>query len=240
MSIRRAAAIGALTAFALAQLPFASSAADRHERLLEVEGHTREYLMSVPHKQGPLPTIIALHGTLLNAQRTMNSMGLQPLVDREGLALVYPNAVAAQWKDGRSVATALTTDIDDVWFMRRLIEELVNTGISDPRRVYVTGFSNGGMMALRLICEAPELIAAAAPIAANLPAELIDHCRPIRATPLLLMNGTADPIVPYDGGALAFGGGQVLSTDRDDQFLAQRQPLFRSGAGAGAPRRGRR
>jgi polyhydroxybutyrate depolymerase len=127
--------------------------------------------------------------------------------------VVYPNAVAAQWNDGRPVASALTMEVDDVAFIRSLIGSLVDSGLSDPRRIYVTGFSNGGMMALRLICEAPELIAAAAVIAATFPAELAAGCKPPRPTPVLVMNGRADPIVPYAGGALAFGGGKVLSTD---------------------------
>jgi polyhydroxybutyrate depolymerase len=155
-----------------------------------------------------------LHGTLLDAQRMMIIMGLEPLVDREGLTVVYPNAVGAQWNDGRPAAAVFPGgSVDDVAFIRSLIGHLVGTGISDPHRVYVTGFSSGGMMTLRMICEGSELIAAAAIIGASFPVEVAQACQPPRPTPILVMNGTADPVVPYAGGAVVFGGGQVLSTD---------------------------
>jgi polyhydroxybutyrate depolymerase len=83
----------------------------------------------------------------------------------------------------------------------------------------VSGFSSGGMMALRLICEAPELIAAAAPIAASFPVELARTCKAPRPTPVLVINGTADPVLPYHGGAVILGGGKVLSTDETMRFL---------------------
>jgi polyhydroxybutyrate depolymerase len=188
------------------------------EQLL-FDGYTREYVVSAPTSRRPLPTIIALHGTFLDAQRMTVSMGLEPLVDREGLVVVYPNAVAAQWNDGRPVAAAWSGGVDDVEFIRSLVEHLVRTGVSDPHQVYVTGFSSGGMMTLRLMCEAPELIAAAALIGASFPVELVESCEARLPTPILMMNGTADPVVPYAGGAVVFGGGQVLSTDETINFM---------------------
>jgi polyhydroxybutyrate depolymerase len=97
----------------------------------------------------------------------------------------------------------------------------VQSGVADPQRLYVTGPSNGGMMTFRLVCEAAELFAAAAPIIASLPADLAVSCKPERAIPTLVMNGTADPLVPYGGGGVGFRGerGRVLSTDETMAFL---------------------
>jgi len=216
---RRFGLISAIIFVVALALSAPSSASELHEQQLVIDGRDRDYLLSVPPYPRPLPTIIALHGTLINARQATVSMGLQPLVDSEGLAAIYPSAVAAQWNDGRSLAATWTAGhVDDVSFLRRLIGDLVNSGISDPHRLYVAGFSNGGMMALRLMCEAPELLAAAAAIAASLPVELVEHCSPTRPVPLLLMNGTADRVVPYEGGGLAFGGGQVLSTEQTIRF----------------------
>jgi len=201
-----------LAAVAVASVPLASSAAETKVEQVLFDGYTREYVISAPTSGGQFSTILALHGTFLNAQKTMKSIGLEPLVDRGPVAVVYPNALAAQWNDGRPAAAVLAGD--DVAFIRSLIRHLVGSGISDSRRVYVTGFSSGGMMALRLVCEAPELIAATAAISASFPVEVAAGCRPPRSTPVLLMNGTADPIVPYAGGAVVFGGGQVISTDQ--------------------------
>jgi polyhydroxybutyrate depolymerase len=214
--------IRALAMLAFAGIPFAASslAAETKVQQLSFGGYEREYVLSVPKSRRPLPTVIALHGSLLNAQIMIMSMGLEPLVDREGLAAVYPNAVLGQWNDGRPAAAKWAgRRVDDVAFMRRLVAHLVHTGVSDPQRVYVTGFSNGGMMALRLMCEAPELIAAAAPISATLAADFAGGCKPARPTPMLLMNGTADPLVPYGGGEVAFGGGRVLSTNATIRFV---------------------
>jgi polyhydroxybutyrate depolymerase len=209
-----------LIAVVLASTPFAvSSAAEMKVEQLSIDGRTREYVLSAPASGRQLPTILALHGALLDAKRTMVSMGLEGLIDPERLVVVAPNAVAGQWNDGRLLAATLTWEADDVAFIRSLIGYLVDTGVSDPHRVYVTGFSNGGMMALRLICEAPDLIAGAGIIAASFPLELVERCNKPRPTPVLVMNGTADPIVPYAGGALAFGGGQVLSTDETINLL---------------------
>ena len=95
----------------------------------------------------------------------------------------------------------------------------MRTGVSDPHRVYVIGFSNGGMMALRMMCEATEVFAAIAAIGASLPAEVAPGCKPAAATPVLLMNGTADPFVPFEGGQVVLRGGVVLSTAQTIRFL---------------------
>jgi polyhydroxybutyrate depolymerase len=221
-SIRHGTIMRALAVLACAGIPSASaSAAETKAQLLSFGGYERQYVLSAPtSSRRSLPTVLALHGSLLNAQIMITSLGLGPLVEREGLVAVYPNAVAGQWNDGRPAAAAWAgRRVDDVAFIRKLVEHLVRTGVSDPQRIYVAGFSNGGMMALRLMCEAPELMAAAAPISASFPVELADDCNAPRPTPMLVMNGTADPFVPYGGGELAFGGGRVLSTIATIGFL---------------------
>jgi polyhydroxybutyrate depolymerase len=209
----RGMTIRALAVCALASMPFASLLAAERVHRLSFGGFEREYILSAPASRRPRPTVLVLHGSLLNAQVTVQGMGFEPLVDRESLLAVYPNAVSGQWNDGRPAAAAWTGGrVDDVAFIRRLIGRLVSTGVSDPKRIYVAGYSNGGMMALRLMCEAPELIAAGAGIGTSFPVELAQSCKAPGPTPMLLMNGTADPLVPYGGGQLAFGGGRVLST----------------------------
>jgi polyhydroxybutyrate depolymerase len=213
--------IRALAVFAFASIPFASlRAAETQVQRLSFGGFEREYVVSAPTSRRPRPTVLVLHGSMLNAQMALKSTGFEPLVDREGLVAVYPSAVAGQWNDGRAAAAAWGGRArDDVAFLRALVAHLVRTGVSDPQRVYVTGFSNGGMMAFRLMCEATELFAAAAPIAAPLPAELAGGCKPARPTPMLVMSGTADPFMPYGGGEIAFGSGRVLSINETVRFL---------------------
>ncbi len=140
---------------------------------------------------------------------------MEPLVARENLVAIYPNAFRREWNDGREGRQQTRGNADDVAFIRALVKALVDEGIADPKRIYVTGPSNGGMMTLRLLCEAPELFAAAAPIIASLPVDTAGKCKPTRPLPVLVINGTADPLVPYAGGGVGFAGrrGNVISTD---------------------------
>jgi polyhydroxybutyrate depolymerase len=189
-----------------------SLGAESAARKLVVGGVERSYLLSRPAQGGPQPTVVVLHGGTLDATNARRTTGFEALVERHGIVAVYPDAIGRNWNDGRSKGPGRS---DDVAFFRALVEALVAEGIADPRRVYVTGPSNGGMMTLRLVCEAADLIAAAAAIIASLPAELAAGCKPSRPVPVLLMNGTADPLVPYAGGSVGYFGrrGDVLSTD---------------------------
>jgi polyhydroxybutyrate depolymerase len=218
-AIWRGTVIRALAAFALTSISWASlAAAEVKAEHLSVGGLEREYIISMPAAPGPRPTVVVLHGTWQSGQIMLQTTGLEPLVDREGLVAVYPNAIGTQWNDGRAAA-ALWAARDDVEFLRALVAHLVRAGVSDPRRVYVLGFSNGGMMALRTLCEATDVFAAVAVIGASLPAEVAPRCKPTRSTPTLLMNGTADPFVPFEGGEVVLRGGVVLSTDQTIGFL---------------------
>jgi polyhydroxybutyrate depolymerase len=191
---------------------------NRTHRTLTVGGVARDYLLSRSSASDPRPAIIVLHGGTMTADQIRQSVGVEPLVEREKIVAVYPQGIARQWNDGRRWQPTAwqrgASTADDVAFLRALVTALVQERIVDPQRVYVIGPSNGGMMTFRLLCEAADLLAAAAAIIASMPVDLIGTCEPARAVPILVMNGTADPLVPYQGGAIASGGrGEVLSTD---------------------------
>jgi len=199
----------------------AARAGDTGEHKITVGGIERTYLVSRPTKaaSGKAPAVIVLHGGVLSAKGARRDMGFEPLVDREGLIAVYPNAVGRRWNDGRrAVPSPWRGPVpDDVGFVRALVKELVSDG-ADPARIYVTGPSNGGMMTLRLVCAAADLFAAAAAIIANMPVDIITGCQPARPLPVLVMNGTADTVIPNDGGPVGFRNdrserGAVFSTD---------------------------
>jgi polyhydroxybutyrate depolymerase len=104
---------------------------------------------------------------------------------------------------------------DDVAFIAKLIEKYVVSGVADPKRVYVTGISNGGAMAMTLACTRAELFAAVASVIMNLTDASAQACHPARAVPMLMMNGTADPLIPYGGGrgTSRFAGDGFWSTE---------------------------
>src|SRR5262249_10199184 len=157
-------------------------AQDRTHRTLMVGGVAREYRLSRPSDSDPRPAIIVLHGGTMTADQIRRSVGVEPLVDREKIVAVYPQGIARQWNDGRIWQVAAwrrqESAADDVGFLRALITALVEERIIDPQRVYVIGPSNGGMMTFRLLCEAADLVAAAAAIIANMPVDLVDTCKP--------------------------------------------------------------
>ncbi|MGE4012687.1 MAG: PHB depolymerase family esterase, partial [Alphaproteobacteria bacterium] len=115
---------------------------------------------------------------------------------------------------------------DDVKFIKTLVDVVDRQHATvDYTRIYAIGISNGGMMTLRLACEAPDRFRAVAAFTANLPEPVPPLCRAAVAVGVLMMNGTADPLVPYDGGQVRFGRrtlGAVISTDATMALFARR------------------
>jgi polyhydroxybutyrate depolymerase len=146
----------------------------------------------------------------------MNKLtGLNALADREGFIVVYPQGLGKHWNDGRTVNARATSDVDDVSFLVALAGELGGEYNVDPNRVYACGISNGAMMSFRLGADRPDVFAAVAGVVGAVTEDLAaDH--PLRAPiPCLFMNGTDDPLVPYEGGDITLFGfkrGAVTST----------------------------
>jgi polyhydroxybutyrate depolymerase len=176
----------------------------------------------------PAPTIIVLHGATIGAQRTMRGSGFAEAAAARGFAAAFPDGIYRQWNDGREEGRI--SGVDDVGFLRRLVGELIVRGIAEREHIYLAGISNGGMMTFRMVCEASELFAGAGTIIANMPAGIGETCQPKKALPLVMFNGTADPLVPYGGGAVGFAGrlGNVWAAERTAAFMARAN-------GCGAP-----
>jgi polyhydroxybutyrate depolymerase len=96
---------------------------------------------------------------------------------------------------------------DDAAFLLALVDRFVASGVADPKRIYVTGISNGGAMTMSLACRHGERFAAAASVIMSLTPGMAAACMPAPRLPMLLMNGTADPLIPYDGGRGLIGRG---------------------------------
>ena len=225
-------ALLALAAVALsAQLARAAAA----RVTLEIDGVKRSALIVERErlKKGRRAVIVVLHGSNGNGMRVRRNLELDEAAGADAIA-VYPDAAEGHW-------TPVGGKGEDARFIRELVQRLVRDGRANPKRVYVVGASTGGMMAMRLACEQGDLFAGAAAIIANMPVELGATCAPPRPMPFLLINGTADPRVPYGGGALAKNDieGVVLSAEataaifakaagcgggRGDMLLASRNP----------------
>ena len=190
------------------------------EASLQVAGQQRTYILASPQSSGPLPTLVFLHGKGGSAAKA-RWMGFEQLGDREHFVTVLPEGLGGEWNvfpPGFRDRTGRYTNGSDSAFIKQLVDDLVHRGIADPNRIYLGGISNGGLMALRMACDAPELFAAIGVFLASMPANTGQDCHPSRPMPLLMMNGTADQIVPYNGGDTA-GGLKVWGTERTITFF---------------------
>lgn len=206
----------ALAVPVLAGAPYAA-AATPHQDAVQIQGRQRTFLVYTPKAGGRsdrLPILLMLHGGLGNGSHAVRQTGLADYVDRVGMLAVFPDFGGQQWNDGRET----TEDgVDNVAFLRSVIAKTAQTWGGDPSRVYVAGGSNGGMMAQRMACEAADAITAVGIVIANMPQRLAQRCRPSRPLPVLMINATQDPIMPWNGGEIASSqmlgaGGTVVST----------------------------
>jgi polyhydroxybutyrate depolymerase len=199
--------------------------------MLRAGERERTFAVYVPAALAPRPALVlALHASMGDGEQMREGTfyRFDELADRDGFAVAYPDGFEEHWNDCRRVAPyrANTLDVDDVGFLRALVARLEQELGVDPDRVFATGLSNGGQMAYRLALEAPDLVAAVAPVAAGLPdAENLD-CSPAgRAVAILIVNGTMDPMNPFAGGRVALYGlwgdrGTVLSSDASAAWWA--------------------
>lgn len=210
--------IAAALAVGMAPLSAAQSGLATSEvRSISFGGHERTFRIHIPALSGratPVPLVLALHGGggTGGGMERLTLGGLNRLADRDGFVAVYPDGVERHWNDGRGNQQyrAQRDNIDDVGFIAALIAHLSQTLPVDRRRVYATGISNGGLMSLRLARELADRIAAIAPVAASMSEQIVQMRDPARPISVLLIAGTKDPLVPYEGGEIGFRGGQKI------------------------------
>jgi polyhydroxybutyrate depolymerase len=178
---------------------------------LEAGGRTRTYRIYVPgHLANPAPLVFVLHGGggSGSAQERITKGGFNRIADSEGIIVAYPDGVGRNWNDGRSdvSSSAFKDNVDDVGFFKALLEQLAAKYPVDRKRVFATGMSNGGFMSYRLACDAADIFLAVAPVVAGLSVDLGPRCRPQHPVSVLILNGTEDPLIPWEGGHVgAFG-----------------------------------
>ncbi|HEX2905950.1 MAG TPA: alpha/beta fold hydrolase [Phototrophicaceae bacterium] len=163
----------------------------------------RTYRVYVPKtyttEGDPLPLIIAMHGASGTGEGIESYSGFDDLADMEGFVVAYPDGLYRIWNDGREGDSRVPADLDDIGFISALIDDLTGKLKIDSSRVYATGHSMGGMMAYRLGCELQGKIAAFASVASTFPGYLLDECETTRPIPMLMIQGTDDSVIPWDG-----------------------------------------
>jgi polyhydroxybutyrate depolymerase len=176
------------------------------ERTLQHQDRERRYIVHVPKLPAPaagFPVVLNFHGGGGNAADHQSYTGLDRVADREGFITVYPfgsgrfSRKLLTWNAGECCGYAKTHEIDDVGFVKALLNKLAEEYSLDPTRIYATGLSNGSMMAYRLAMELSESIAAIAPVAG---AMSVAEFKPQRPIPIMHVHSVDDPRALYDGG----------------------------------------
>ncbi|MEO8539780.1 MAG: PHB depolymerase family esterase [bacterium] len=167
---------------------------------LQFGGRERTYRLFVPAglKDGAkLPLVVALHGGLGSGDQFAGVTNFEAMAQGEGFVVVFPDGVSNTWNGGGCCGQAAKQKVDDVGFLAELIGVLVHDAPVDPARVFMTGHSNGAIMAFRFGCERPELVKGIAPVAGSLE---VPNCAAKSATNLLAIHGDADQNHPINGG----------------------------------------
>ena len=202
----------------------------------------RTFTVYVPasfDKSVQMPAIIALHGrgTTGKGMMIITRKGFNRLADKDGFLVVYPDGIELNWNDGRKDEEANDRahreNIDDVGFLSALIDIMIAEYNTDPQRIYITGISNGAMMAYRLACELSQRIAAIAPVDGNIPYLLLGECSPAEPVSVLAINNVLDPLVPFKGGEVRNHSktkklGKVLSVKESIEFWVNRNGCLKN------------
>ena len=179
-----------------------------HEITLSHEGLERRYLVHIPQNYDGEKTslVLVLHGGASNAEEIKERSEYDSISNRENFIVVYPEAtgkttfgkLAGAWNVGyRGGGQGYENNIDDVGYIKKVIEDISKKTNIDEKKIYATGISMGGMMSYQLACKLSNTISAIAPIGASLTTE---SCNPSDTVSVLHFHGTKDKFIPYNGG----------------------------------------
>jgi polyhydroxybutyrate depolymerase len=179
-----------------------------HELSVKTADTTRPFLLYIPESLDttkPAPLVFFLHGGG-GSMNQAKSYDLQDKADEAGFVLVLPNGTGAlrddgmlaTWNAGECCGGARDRDIDDVGYIRAIVQSVGDLLSIDSSRVYATGMSNGGLMSYRLACDAADIFAAIAPVAGT---DNTTECNPSEPVSVLHIHALDDTHVLYNGGA---------------------------------------
>lgn len=186
-----------------------SLAVGTHSFMLKsANGISYKYHVVVPRSYVPTkrtPVVLFWHALTSYPDETRSLLHVDTTAEERGTIVVHPESPDKSWDVGSCcTGTVGGKRRDEQVFVRELVAEVKTKVCADPRRIYTTGFSNGAMLSQMLACKAPDLFAAAVSMSGTLTIPKAE-CSPSRAIPLLMINGTKDPLVGYDSASLSGG-----------------------------------
>ncbi len=199
---------------------------------IEISGTSRNYHVYLPENASNAPIVVLLHGNRSNNDELLGFTNVkapykvwETIAAQENIILIAPNGTDGSsghrgWNDCRSDSDGNPVS-NDVLFIDNLIDFIGQEHLADASKVFAVGTSNGGHMAMRLAQEMPDKLTAFAVIVASNPvnSQCTNTTLPISA---LFMNGTEDPINPYEGGEMSSNRGEVLSAQETIDYWVNR------------------
>ena len=208
-------------------LVFTQAQAGNRRHRLKYQDRTRYYFVHIPPQhQTKYALVINLHGGGGQGRAQEEFSEMDKVADRYGFYVVYPNGTGKlhdrllTWNAGSCCGYAYTHHIDDVGFISHVLDAVIKQYPIDPQRVYVTGMSNGAMLAYYLAEKLPDRIAAIAPVAGG---RLPDIKLPHKPMPVMHFHSVDDPRALYHGGlgpAFPFTNQRVMHPDIDNVLMA--------------------
>ncbi len=166
-------------------------------------GLQRSYRVYIPTSYdatgAAVPLVLVLHGAGGSGEITESFTGFDALADQQNFVVAYPDGYQNVWNDGRTGDPRISSSIDDVKFLSDVIDFLEYKLHIDAQRVYAAGYSMGGMMSYRLACELEGKLAGVASVASTMPMYLLPNCNQTPPLPVVVFQGTDDPIIPWVG-----------------------------------------
>lgn len=179
------------------------------ERSVQTRDGLRRYLVHVPATAprrfllaNRYPLLILLHGSGEDGKIIEEMTQMDIVAERHHMIVAYPDGtrsilgkISADWNSGECCGYAARKQIDDMSFLRGIIDDLASKRIINTRRIYVAGFSSGAELAFRAGCEMSDRVSAIAVVSGSI---ALGHCQPPHSVSLLAIQGTADDEVPFD------------------------------------------
>lgn len=176
----------------------------------------RTFLFFAPNQnKEKLPLVFVFHGGGGDGKGIAGLTKFANLAEKEKFIAVFPDGIGKSWNDGRETdaIAAQREKHDDLAFVKAIIEWLSKEFNIDEKRIFATGISNGGIFSHFLGANLADRFAAIAPVAGGIPKPFNQRFNPANPVSVLIIQGTADPLVLYDGGAVARNRGEIISTD---------------------------
>jgi len=190
------------------------------QKSFEFENVKRTFLIHTPTAydgKKALPLVLCFHGGVGTGSEQERKTAFSSLADRENFIVVYPDGFNNQWNDGRGGGFSGAMTTNDVGFVAALLDYLQKNYRIDAKRIYAAGGSNGGIFTNRLGVELSDKFAAIAAVVGNLPVDpktnkpFAPQTGKTKPLSVLMINGTDDPFVKWEGGRVKGGDGRVTS-----------------------------